>query len=697
MAEAELFLMCGSLVLAASVFIAACSGQQSSRAPASESDQSAGGVDLAGMDSSVKPGDDFFRYANGSWLAVTEIPADRSSYGLDARLAEQALLQTRSLLEEASKGAAPVGSDERKIGDYYAAFLDENTIEAHGLEPLKSQLDAISAISDRRSLAEAIAQTVRADVDPLNATNFHTHHLFGIWVAQDFNQPTRCAPYVLQGGIGMPDREYYVSSSPRMADIRAKYKEHIAAVLKLAKNSNAENRAAGIFDLETKIAQVHWSRAESFDVHKANNLWKREDFRSKAPGMDWQLFFNAAGLENRSEFIVWQPSALAGEARLVGSEPLEIWKDYLTYQLLDDWSGVLPKAFVEERFAFYAKVLSGTPQLRERWKRGVDAANHAMGDAVGRLYVQHYFPSEAKAKAEAMVAKLIEAFGRRIDNLTWMTSETRAKAKEKLATLKVGVGYPDKWIDYSGLEIQLDNAFGNAFQAELYEYRRSLAKLDQPVDRSEWWMTPQTVNAVNLPIQNALNFPAAILQAPYFEPKAEASDNFGAIGSVIGHEISHSFDDQGSQFDATGRLANWWTPADLAHFKEAANRLVAQYNAYHPFSDLAVNGQQTLSENIADVAGISVAYDGYRLALGGQPAPVRQGFNGDQQFFISFVQSWRTKFREPLLRQMIVTDGHSPAEYRADAVRNIDAWYDAFGVKPGEALYLPPGDRVRIW
>jgi putative endopeptidase len=697
MTRIELLVLAAGLVLAASVAMAACGNPPASKAPASAPGAVAGVVDLDGIDRSIRPGDDFFGYANGTWLKVTEIPPDRSSYGVDAKLAEEAILRTRALLDEAAKGAAPAGSDERKIGDYYAAFMDEMAIEAKGLEPLRSQLDQVAAISDRHALADSLGRMIRADVDPLNNTNFHTQHLFGAWIAQDFNEPTRYAPYLLQGGLGMPDREYYLGDSPRMSDLRNKYKAHIAAVLKLAKIANADARAARIFDLETRIARAHWNRTDSEEVHKANNPWKREDFTTKAAGLDWPTFFKAAGLDAQPVFIVWQPGAIAGEAVLVGSEPLETWKDYLTFQILDDWSSLLPKAFVEERFAFYGKVLSGTPQLRERWKRAVDSTNLSTGDAVGRLYVQRHFPPEAKAKAEAMVADLVQAFGRRIDQLTWMSPQTKAKAREKLATLKVGVGYPSEWRDYSGLEISRASALRNAFEAELYDYRRNITKIGKPVDRSEWWMTPQTVNAVNLPIQNALNFPAAILQPPYFDPKADAANNYGAIGAVIGHEISHSFDDQGSQFDASGRLVNWWTPADFTHFKEAADRLVAQYNAYRPFRDIAVNGQQTLSENIADVAGLSVAYDGYRLSLGGKPASLRQGLTGDQQFFLSFAQSWRDKFREPLLRQLILTDGHAPSQYRADAVRNIDAWYEAFDVKPGQALYLTLGERVRLW
>jgi putative endopeptidase len=691
------FLIVAACFVIASVFaFVACTTPPESQSPVSKSVAS-GGIDLAGMDSAVKAGDDFFKYANGTWFKTTEIPPDRSSYGLFAKLAEEANERTRGLLEEAAKSAAPAGSDERRVGDYYAAYMDETAIEKRGLDVLRSHLDRISSIEDRSALAELLGQTLRTDVDPLNNTYLHTHRLFGLWIAQDFNEPTRNVPYLLQGGIGMPDREYYLDNSPRMTDIQTKYKAHIVAVLKLAAIPDADVKAARIYDLENKIARAHWNRADSQEVLKANNPWKREDFAAKAPGLNWQVFFKASGLENQPVFIVWQPSAIIGEASLVGSEPLDVWKEYLTYQLIDTYSSLLPRAFVEESFDFYGRVLSGTPQIRERWKRAVNSTNFALGDAVGRLYVQRYFDGDAKAKAEAMVADLIHAFDSRIDNLTWMSPQTKEKAKEKLTTLKVGVGSPDEWRDYSSLKISRDSALQNIMQAELYDYYLNLAKIRTPVDRSEWWITPQTVNALNLPVQNALNFPAAILRPPYFDPNVDPALNFGAIGAIIGHEISHSFDDQGSQFDATGRLSNWWTPADFDRFKEISNRLVAQYNAYRPFPDLAVNGKQTLSENIADIAGLSVAYDGYRLSLGGKPAPIIQGLTGDQRFFLSFAQSWRGKSREPLLRQIIITDGHSPSEYRADAVRNIDAWYEAFNVKPGQALYLAPPDRVRLW
>jgi putative endopeptidase len=687
----RLVLSCAG-VLSVAAFAAAPRAAQTS-APAAPVVSS---IDVAGMDRTTPPGDDFFRYTNGTWDRTTPIPPDRSSWGLDAMLAETAAQRTRALLEDAETSAAS-GSDARKAADYYAAYLDEATIEARGLAPLQEALDRIAAIADRTQLAAAIGDAMRNDVDPLNATNMHTDRVFGLFIAQDFNEPSRNTAYLLQGGIGLPDREYYTGSDEHMVALRTLYKKHIANVLTLAKVSDAEAQAEAIFALEMKIAATHASRADSEEVHKANNPWPRADFRTRAPGFEWDAFFKAAGLDAQPEIIVWQPAAIAGEAALVGSEPLDLWKQYLRYELLNHWSGLLPKAFANERFELYGKALSGTPQMTDRWKRAIGSTNAAMGDAVGRLYVARYFPPEAKAKAQAMVGDIKAAFAKRIDQLTWMSPQTRAKARAKLDTLIVGVGYPDKWRDYGGLEIARDQALRNAMRAETYVYRQDIARLRGPIDRGEWWMTPQTVNAVNLPIQNALNFPAAILQPPYFDPRAPAADNYGAIGAVIGHEVSHSFDDQGSQFDETGKLANWWTPEDFAHFKAAAAQLVAQYSAYRPLPDMSVNGQQTLSENIADVAGLSAAYDAYRLSLGGQPDAIRQHFTGDQQFFISFGQSWRDKWREPLLRQILLTDGHSPSEYRADTVRNLDAWYHAFDVRPSAKLYLAPADRVRVW
>jgi putative endopeptidase len=653
------------------------------------------GLDLAGMDRNVKPGDDFFAYGNGGWMAKTEIPQDRSSWGTSGELVELTNVRVQTLIQGAAK-AAP-GTEARKIGDYYSSYLDAAKIESLGLTPLRPNLARIAAIKDKKALAAEFGRELRADVDALNSTNFETDHLFGLWVEQDLNDPHRYAPYLLQGGLGMPDRDYYLSSNSHMVADRAAYKAHIAKVLTLAGIRDAEAKAQRIIDLETKIAQVQAPRAESEDVLKANNPWPREAFAAKAPGLDWTAFFTAAGLQKRPQFIVWHPKATAGEAALVASQPLSVWKEYLTFHRIDDVSNVLPKAFADERFAFYSHTLSGTPQQQVRWKRAVNATNNALGEAVGKLYVAKYFPPKSKADVEAMVGKLIDAFRVRIDMLDWMAPATKAEAKRKLDTLKVGVGYPDHWIDYSALKVVAGDALGNQQRAELFEYRRNLAKFGRPVDRGEWAMTPQTVNAVNLPVRNALNFPAAILQAPDFNPVNPIAMNLGATGATIGHEISHSFDDQGAMFDADGRLKNWWTPSDLAHFQASGHALALQYDTYHPFPDITLNGEQMLSENIADIAGLNAAYDAYRLANGGKEGPSQQGVTGDQQFFIAFSQSWRTKVREATARQRAVVDGHAPAEFRADTVRNMDAWYAAFDVKPGEKLALPPAGRVRIW
>jgi predicted metalloendopeptidase len=693
-ASQNLAALAAALALAAPA-AAEAPAQPPAQSPASLVNDHPKGIDLGGMDTKVKPGDDFFAYANGAWDAKTPIPADRSSWGTSGELVELTTARVQDLIQNAAK-AAP-GTEARKIGDYYSSYLDEAKIETLGLKPLQPTLARIAAIKNKKALAAEFGHELRADVDALNATNFQTSHLFGLWVEQDLNNPKRYAPYLLQGGLGMPDRDYYLSANPHMVADRAAYKAHIAKVLALAHVADADGKARRIYDLELKIAQAHAPRAESEDVLKANNPWARADFARKAPGLDWTTFFTAAGLQARPQFIVWHPKAMAGESALVASEPLATWKDYLAFHQIDDNSNVLPKAFSDERFAFYSHTLAGTPQQQVRWKRAVNATNAALGEAVGKLYVAKYFPPESKAQIKAMVGKLIDAFRVRIDKLDWMAPATKAEARRKLSTLKVGVSYPDRWIDYSSLKIVAGDALGNQQRASLFEYRRNLAKFGHPVDRGEWAMTPQTVNAVNLPVRNALNFPAAILQAPDFNPANPIAMNLGATGATVGHEISHSFDDQGAQFDADGRLRNWWTPADLAHFQASGKALAEQFSRYHPFPDLALNGEQELSENIADIAGLNAAYDAYRLADGGKEGPAQQGFTGDQQFFIAYAQSWRTKMREALIRRIVVTDGHALAEFRADTVRNMDAWYPAFDVKPGEKLYLPPAERVRIW
>ncbi len=468
-------------------------------------------------------------------------------------------------------------------------------------------------------------------------------------------------------------------------------------MMKLAGFDNPEMRAERIVGLEHAIAEKHLSLSENEDIQKANNTWKKADFAAKAPGLDWDAYFQGAGLEKVQSFTVWQPSAFTGESALVASTPLDTWKDWMAFHLIDAYAGALPKALADERYAFFGGVLLGTSQQRPRWQRGVVIVNHFLGDDVGQIYARKYFSPEAKAQVQEMVSNLIASFRKRIEALPWMAESTKKEAIAKLNALYVGIGYPETWMDYSGYVVKADDLFGNVWRGDLFKYHYEVGRLGSAVNRKEWSMTPQTVNAVNLPLQDALNFPAAVLQPPFFDPQAPAAVNYGAIGSVIGHEISHTFDSEGSAFDSKGALRNWWTPADMEHFEKATARLVAQYDTYKPFPDLSVNGKQTLAENIADVAGIAAAYDGYHASLGGKAGPMQDNFNSDQQFFIAFGQNWALKGRDAALRQQVMTDSHSPAQYRADTVRNIDAWYKAFDVKPGQTLYLAPDDRVLIW
>jgi putative endopeptidase len=654
-------------------------------------------VNQAYMDRTVRPGDDFFQYASGEWLKHAEIPADRDYVSLEDALEDLTNKRVADLITEAAKSEVAAGNKSRKIGDLFNSFMDEAGIETKGLTPLRPHLDAIAAIHNKGELARALGESLRADVDPLNNTNFHTTNLFGVWVGPGFSDSEHYTAYLLEGGLLLPDREYYLSDSAEMRETRSKYRTHVATMLRLAGFSDSDARAARVIELEHAIAEEHFSLAENSDIQKANNIWKMSDFAVKAPGLDWAEYFRGAGLTQQGSFIVWQPTAFAGESALVASTALETWKDWLALHLIEAYALALPRAFNDERFAFFEKTLLSTPEQRVRWKRGVDLVNNYLGDDVGRLYVQRYFPPETKAQIEAMVVKIVAAFRKRIDALTWMDAATKTEAKAKLDTLYVGIGYGERWQDYSGYEVKADDIFGNLWRGDLSSYQRQVARLGEPVGRKEWAMTPQTVNAIQLQPQNALNFPAAYLQPPYFDPKAPAAANYGAIGATIGHELSHGFDTRGSAFDSKGRLRNWWTPGDIAHFDTATAKLVEQYNTYKPFSDLAVNGKQTLGENIADLAGLAVAYDAYKSSLAGQVAPVQEGLSGDQQFFLAYGQSFAGKERETTVRQEVLADGHSPVQYRVFTVRNLDAWYAAFDVKPGEKLYLGPSDRVRVW
>ena len=673
------------------IALALC-GASFSMAPGFAAEQGAAVTQSKPAAATMLPGDDFFAWANSEWLASTEIPADRGAWSSMHALADETNQRIVKLIEAAGARGL-VGAEARKVADFYNAYMNEAAIEAAGTAPLKPHLARIEAIKSRTDLARVLGASLRADVDPLNATNFETENLFGVWINQGLNEPGRNIPWLLQGGLGMPDRAYYLDNNPKMAELRTKYQQHIAAMLTLAGFDKAEERALKIFALESELAQSHASREESADIQKANNVWTAKDFASKAPGMDWKTFLAAAGLGKQGRFQVYHPGAVKGAARQVMATDIGTWKDYLAFHLANKYASTLPKAFADQRFAFYGKALAGTPQQSLRWKRALSATNGAMDDAVGKLYVEKYFPAENKARIQQMVVNIKDAFARRIDKLDWMAPATRAQAKEKVRTMYVGIGYPDKFKSYAGLQVSPLDAFGNVIRAQQFHYQQQLAKLNRKPERTEWCMPPQLVNAVNLPMQNALNFPAAILQPPFFDPQASDAANYGAIGSVIGHEISHSFDDLGAQFDAQGRLRDWWTKEDLAHFKAASQKLVEQYSAYKPFEDLPVNGQLTLSENLSDLAGLAAAYDAYKLK-GGEKAATQEA---DREFFTGYGRAWRTKMREASLRRTVLTDGHAPAQYRTYTVRNLDAWYDAFGVKPGQKLYLAPQERVRVW
>ena len=655
------------------------------------------GISVSAMDRDIRPGDDFYLFCNGDWAKSAEIPADRTSISGFSQLGERSSKQVASLITEATHANAPAGTDNRRIADLYASYLNEAAIEAEGVKPLALRLGQIAAIHDPQALAAALGGTLRSDVDALNAGQFHTANLFGLWVAPGFHDPHHYAPYLFQGGLTLPSRDYYLDGSAHMAEVRQQFATHAATMFRLAGFDNPEQRAARVIALETAIAKIQISLADSENIRKADTQWSAADFIPKAPGLDWNAYFTAASLGTVGSLYVWQPTAVTAEAALVASTPLDTWRDFLRLHLIEAYAPMLPHSFADESFHFFGTVLSGAPQQRPRPRRALDTVNVTLGEAVGKLYAERFFPASSKAQAQTLVANLLIVYRQRLEALTWMAPSTKAEALAKLKTLRVSVGYPDHFRTYNGLEIRPDDLAGNLERARVFEYHYNLGRIGQPTDPDEWSMTPQTVNAVEMPLNNALNFPAAILQPPFFDPAAPAAANYGAIGTVIGHEISHTFDSEGSDFDSEGRVRDWWTPADREHFERSTAALAAQFDTYQVLPGLHVNGRQTLGEDIADLAGLNAALDAYHLALHGQTAATVDGFTGDQQFFIAFGQNWQGKAREASQRRQILTDGHAPGPVRAETVRNLDAWYADFAVKPGETLYLAPDARVKIF
>ncbi|MFZ2031524.1 MAG: M13 family metallopeptidase [Vitreimonas sp.] len=682
------------IAFASAIALSACS--QPSH-PGAATSAPAIGINLGSMDASVRPGNDFYAYANGAWQRATEIPADRSSISASYVASLETERRNTELVNQIVRSNPAPGTDNARIAAFYTAYTNTAAIDAAGMSHIQPDLQRFQAIADKRALSAALGSQIRADVDPFNATHYQTENLFGIFITQGLSTPGVVLPYILQGGIGLPEREYYLSSDPHMAQIRTAYRAYIQQIFTLAGIDNPAARAQRVYDLEMRIARAHNTREQSENMAGSATVWTRAELQQHAPGIDWDAFLQAAQLGNQQRFAAYHARAITGLSALVASQPLQAWQDWLVFHQINAHADVLPTPIDHAWFAFYGTTLSGTPQQRDRAKRALDSLNLYLGDAVGHAYVDRYFPASARAEVQTMVTNIKAAFGRRIRALTWMAPQTRAEAERKAEGIEVGVGYPDAWRNYASYAVSADNAYANEVNGSRVEYAHQLAKLGHPMDRREWWMNPQTVNAVNLPVQNALNFPAGILQPPYFDPSSDPAHNYGAIGAVIGHEISHSFDNSGADFDAEGTLRNWWTPADLAAFRRQGEALAAQYSAYEPLPGLHVNGPLTLGENLADLAGLQAALDAYHASLNGRPAPVINGLTGDQRFFIAFAQTWQSKLREAALRQRIATDGHAPGMYRALTVRNLDAWYQTFNVQPNDSLYLAPDHRVHVW
>jgi putative endopeptidase len=680
--------MSRSLLLRASALGLLALAVPAAAADGSKPDIGSFGFDVAGMDRTTRAGDDFVTHTSGTYLKTLEIPADKTSFGMFTKLRDLSQERTRTIIEKAAASGGAPGSEAQKVGDFYASFMDEAAIEAKGIAPIKPELDKIAAIADKTQLAAMFGRFSRIGVStPI-----------GVGVGPDRKNPDAFQVGASQGGLGLPDRDYYLDmANPKFAEARAKYQAYVATLLGLSGFADADTRATAIIALETKIAATHWTRVERRQAEKTYNPVARADLDRAYPGVDWGQLLTNAGLEGQPVINMSTPSALQGAGKLIDSEPLAVWRDYLAFQLLRDVAPVLPKAFVDANFDMYSKTLGGQPAQTPRWKRGVDTTTAVLGEALGKLYVADYFPPDAKAKADELVKNIIAAMDARLANLAWMDPSTRTAARAKLAAFKPKIGYPDKWLDYSALEIRKGDAIGNMERATEFQYARQVAKLGKPVDRSEWFMTPMTVNAYANPVWNEIVFPAAILQAPFFDAKADPAVNYGGIGAVIGHEITHHFDDQGRKYDKTGKLADWWTPQDVERFKVMTDKVVAQYGAYEPLPGKKINGELTLGENMADLAGINIAFDAWKLSLNGKKAMAIDGWTGEQRFFLGFSQVWRQKYRDAILLQQLTTDPHSPGNFRPYVVRNLDAWYAAFDVKPGEKYYLGPAERLKVW
>ena len=674
-----------ALTLSAS-FLTLAGPAYAQSAPVAEATAKAGpqlgtfGIDTDGMDKSVAPADDFYLFANGKWAAKTEIPADKSNYGMFTALDDLSKDRVKIVLE------AEKDRKGSKAGAVYASYLDTATVEKLGMKPLNPWLKQVRGVKTKAAFEKLLPTAARNGVGGL----------FGGFVGQDDKDPNVYIFQIFQGGTGLPDRDMYLVENDKFEGIRNAYREYLGKMLTLAGEKDAQPRADAIFAMEKRIAEVQWTREDSGDATKTYNKMTLAELDGMTPGLKISPMLTKVS-PRITEVIVNQPSALTGIAKIYADTDLATLKDQMIVNSLAAYSNVLPDKVSDTTFAFFGTVLQGTPQREPRWKRGVGFAEGTVGEEVGKAYAAEYFPQETKAAMDVLVKNVLAAMGRRIDGLAWMQPQTKVKARQKLANFTTKIGYPDRWKDYSKLTIKRNDLFGNDIRSNQFSFDDNISKLGAPIRRWEWGMLPQTVNAYANFGMNEIVFPAAILQPPFFDPKADPAVNYGGIGAVIGHEVSHHFDDQGAKYDETGKLADWWTPSDVKAFEAAGKQLIAQYDAYKIFPDAAVKGEFTLGENIGDLAGLTIAYDAYRASLNGKEAPVIDGYTGDQRFFLGWAQVWRRNYREANLRQRLITDPHSPSAQRVWVVRNLDKWYEAFQPKPDGKLFLSPKERVRIW
>jgi len=669
------------------LLIAAC-GQEAAEPAADENKPLVSGLDLAGMDKSVKPGDDFFAYMNGAWVDSTEIPADKGRYGIFDVMRDESQDAVKVIIEESANGDFAKGTDEQKVGDMYKSFLDWDTRDARGVEPLKPELDRIAAITDYDDLAVYFAESQRRNMDAP----------FGFGQVADFKDPNYYMIYVAQSGLGLPDREYYFKEDEKSEEIRGKYVAHVEKMFELAGQENGAAAAQTVMALETRLAGEHMTKEDARNWTKNYNKVALADLPGIMPNFNWDGYVAAAELQDLDGLVIFMTDYLKALDGIITDTDLDTWKTYLTWRAVDQQASTLTRELDQQNFEFFGKTLSGTEAQREDWRRAVNSVNGTLGEVVGKVYVKKHFPPEAKERMLELVGNLVKAYEKSINELEWMGEETKTEALDKLSKFTPKIGYPDVWRDYTALEIEAEDYFGNLQRAAEAEYQRALNRQGGPVDRTEWGMTPQTVNAYYMPPLNEIVFPAAILQPPFFNLEADDAVNYGAIGAVIGHEIGHGFDDSGSTFDGDGVMRNWWTDEDRAEFEKRTGALIAQYDAFKPFEDLAVNGQFTLGENIGDLGGISIGLLAYEMSRNGEETPVIDGFTGVQRVFLGYAQVWRGIYRDETLRLQIGTDPHSPSMYRTNGpVRNVPAWYEAFSVQEGDALYLAPEERVKIW